>query len=254
MGRRPVIGISACMFHPDPERPIFKGKRLLYMEESMFHYVAQNGGIPVLLTTTEQTVLSPRDALAAVDGLLLSGGVDVAPQNYGETALEEAWQGDAHRDAYEIALYNAAKELHMPVLGICRGMQLINVAEGGSLFQDIQTANPQALVHRDWDIYEHNFHDLSIKEGSYLSQLYGGATVARINSIHHQAVKSIGEELEIMAHCPNDQTIEAFKHATAEFVLGVQWHPEFQTKEMQDLLDPDPIIAAFVKAAKEYSA
>src|SRR5439155_21461557 len=124
-----------------------------------------------------------------LDGLVLMGGSDVCPESYGETALRPEWNGDRLRDDYEIALLRAFMAEHKPVLGVCRGAQIINVAMGGTLYQDLATQLPGALNHRNWAIYEQNCHATSIVAGSGLARLYPGVTLTKTNSIHHQAVK-----------------------------------------------------------------
>ena len=243
-----LIGLSSCMFHPDPQRPFFKGKRLLYMEESMFHWVQRNGGSSVLIPSMlgEEQM---RSTVERLDGILISGGVDIAPESYGETAMHADWAGDALRDEYELALFTEARRQQKPVLGICRGHQLINVALGGTLFQDIQTQNDGALLHRNWEIYEHNYHAVDLESSSTLSQLYAGKTAGRINSVHHQSVKDLGKGLVVEARSSEDQIVEAiFLPGDAQYVRGIQWHPEFQDTGDASLLDPEVIMRDFLQA------
>ena len=192
--------------------------------------------------------------LAGIDGLLLVGGVDVSPEGYNEKPLQPEWAGDRERDLYEFALLERAMARDLPVLGICRGMQVINVALGGSMYQDINTQVPDSLVHRNWDIYEHNYHDVELVAGSYLSQLYDGATAGRINSIHHQAVKDPAPGMVVQAWSPTDRIVEALRLEDSSrpdcYVLGVQWHPEFQTPWEKDLLSTDPLLQDFFKACQ----
>ena len=245
---RPLrIAVSSCMMHPDPARNIFKGKRLLYMEESMFHWVARNGAVPLLLPTPVQN-LTLETMLSLFDGLILSGGVDMAPESYGETALHPDWAGDAIRDEYDIALLKAAIKLNIPVLGVCRGAQVINVGLGGTLYQDITTQKKGALVHRDWEIYDQNFHDLQVVEGGLLHKLTGSKTF-RTNSVHHQGVKVLAPGLVVEAVSPDDGMIEGFHldiDANKGFVFGVQWHPEFQNAD-SDFLQADRLMEFFLK-------
>lgn len=244
-----LIGLSSCMFHPDPERLIFKGKRLLYMEESMFHWVQRNGGASVLIPS----VLSAeqmRNTVARLDGILFSGGVDIAPESYGEKPMHADWAGNRLRDKYELALFAEAMAQGKPILGICRGHQLLNVALGGTLFQDIQTQNAGAFLHRNWDIYEHNFHQVELEPESTLAGLYAGKASGKINSIHHQSIKVLGKGLAIEARSSDDRIIEAvFLTEGDRYVRGIQWHPEFQDVHDDSLLDPDVIMKDFLQAA-----
>ena len=168
------IGVSACFDHADPERPLFKGKTLLYMEQSMAHWVMAHGALPVLLPT-EAGNFRPEDLTDQVDGLLLQGGSDVSPTSYGEEPLRPEWQGDAVRDRYEIELVQAFMQADKPVLGICRGAQLINVALGGTLFQDINEQQAETMVHRDWNVYDGLFHDVELVADTRLRDLDGPA-------------------------------------------------------------------------------
>ena len=250
------IGLSACMMHPDQERAIFKGKRLLYCEESMAHYVVRHGAMPMLIPTAIDEDIDMGVYLQHLDGLLLTGGVDVAPASYGEVPLREEWAGDSTRDAYEIAIVQAALRMHMPILGICRGIQLINVALGGTLYQDIEHQLDDALIHRDWSIYDQNFHEITIDSEQPLAQLFPGIVHATVNSVHHQSIKALGENLVVEARSSRDQIIEAVSlqssDANPHYCRGVQWHPEFQDIHDPSLLDPAPIIQDFLMAAERY--
>src|SRR5690606_35961872 len=142
-----------------------------------------------------------------------------------------------------------AFERRKPILGVCRGHQVINVALGGTLFQDIQTQNEGAFLHRNWDIYEYNFHDVVIEPGSHLQRLYGGAMAGRINSVHHRAVKDLASVHAIEARSTDDGIVEAVRWTKDErYVRGVQWHPEFQDPADGSLLDPDLILREFLSA------
>lgn len=246
------IAISSCMMHPDPARAVFKGKRLLYVEESMFHWVARNRAIPLMLPTTVEE-LPLDDLLSGFDGLILSGGVDMAPESYGEKALRPEWAGDALRDEYEISLLKSAIEQDIPVLGICRGAQVINVGLGGTLYQDISFQKSGSLEHRNWDIYDQNFHQLKITPGGILEKIYGGVSEFRTNSVHHQGVKQLAPGLVVEAVSPDDGIIEGFYLNLKDqdrFVFGVQWHPEFQLPENK-LIPADPLMHYFFDRCKK---
>ena len=134
------------------------------------------------------------------------------------------------RDRYEIELFEAFVGKGKPVLGICRGCQLINVAFGGTLYQDIGTMVPDALNHRDIDKYEQHFHGVRFVPGARLAQLYPGRAGATINTIHHQAVKKLGRGLRVEATSVPDNIVEAIRWRGPSYVLGVQWHPEFMQR------------------------
>ena len=254
------IGISACFFHEDPQRPVFKGMTLQYIEQNVAHWLMQRDVLAFMVPSPEgrtrragskTTVEAYADEL---DGLVLMGGSDVCPQTYGEAALKPEWNGDRIRDEYEIGLLRAFMALRKPVLGVCRGAQIINVAQGGTLYQDIATQLPHALNHRNWAIYEENCHATSIVAGSGLAKLYPGATVVKTNSIHHQALKDVGRDLAVEAWSEPDRIVEAIRFAGRGYVFGVQWHPEFHAPDDRSFLDDTPILDEFLAAASSHKA
>lgn len=252
MSKRPLrIGISANIFQPDQARMAYKGRRLLYMEESMFHWAMTAGALAFLLPTVATDDGALDELVKAMDGIIMTGGVDVSPTSYGEEPLRPEWAGDAHRDAYEIALVKAALAHDKPLLGICRGHQVLNVAMGGSLFQDIRTQNPDALHHRIFDVYEQNRHDVHLERGGHLASLYGTA-FGRINSVHHQAVKDLGRGLSVEARSPADGIIEAIRlqDKSGVYLQGVQWHPELQDENDRSVLSSQPILQDFLAAVR----
>ncbi len=258
--RRLRVGVSACFFHADPERAIFKGKTLLYAEESMLRWVMEGGALPYLLPRAAGGV-TPADLLTEVDGLLLQGGSDVAPGQYGETPRHRQWQGDAPRDTYEAELIRACIAADKPVLGICRGLQILNAALGGSLYQDIAADYPKGRVHRDWHVYDQLFHTIEVEPESWLAAHYPGQHQARVNSVHHQAIKVLAPNLRAEAFSSEDQIIEAARYTATlpdgrtPFAYGVQWHPEFlddHTAESDPTtLTRAPLMAAFLDEIRQ---
>jgi putative glutamine amidotransferase len=239
------IGISACFFHADPQRPVFKGKTLLYMEQSMSHWVMSEGAQAWMLSApAPDSKVTYKDLVGELDGLVLQGGSDVSPKSYGEAPLKPEWSGDYLRDLYEIALVKEFRDQGKPVLGICRGIQLLNVAFGGTLYQDILSQVPGAAGHRNWDIYDQNFHTVSLK-GS-LAQLYPGQASVRVNSVHHQAVKALGPGLAVEATSDQEGLVEAVRAESGPYLLGVQWHPEFQDSQDASLLDGKKFLREFL--------
>lgn len=247
------IGLSACFFHADPQRAVFKGKTLLYAEQSMVQWVMSRGALVYMIPTAPDLVRA-HEYMADLDALVLQGGSDVAPQSYGETPLRPEWCGDYIRDCYEIELLKSAVALNRPVLGVCRGAQLINVGLGGTMLQDITLQRPGSLVHRDWDIYDQNFHAITLAKDSYLAAMYQGAVRGRINSVHHQAIKQLAPGLEIQAQSEPDDIVESIwlsggHDVRQPYVLGVQWHPEFQASHDTTLLDRQVLLDDFLAAA-----
>lgn len=248
--KRLNIGISACFLHADPQRKVFNGKTLLYLEESLSHWVMSQGAAAFLIPSPPpHAPIAMPDLIMPLDALVLAGGVDVAPSNYGETPLHPDWSGDPVRDAYDMALLRACMAQGKPVLGVCRGAQLLNVALGGSLYQDIPTQVAAAKRHRCRESYEQNFHTIALEANSGLARLYPGARTAKINSVHHQAIKSLGKGLVVEARCVEDGVIEAVRLQGAPYTFGVQWHPEFHDPRDDTLLDGGPILNEFLTAA-----
>lgn len=255
MSRPLRIGISACFFHSDPKRPIFKGKTLMYFEQSMAHWLLSEKVFPYMIpAVAENSPVSHRDMVAEFDGLLLQGGSDVSPCSYGEEPMRPEWSGDAIRDRYEIELVREFEASGKPILGICRGLQLINVAFGGSLYQDIQTQLPTARDHRNWEIYDYNLHTVRFEKGSRLESLYPSVSVGKVNSIHHQAIKDLGKGLVVEAVSESDGIVEAVRKKEGSSVFAVQWHPEFQDpmrRQDSTLLDCKPILREFLKEVRQ---
>ncbi len=137
-----------------------------------------------------------------------------------------------------------------PVLGICRGAQVINVALGGSLYQDIATQCPDKGSHRDEQKYDAHFHEMRILPNTWLSRLYPDVTATRVNTIHHQAIKSIGEGLVAEAMSEPDGIVEAVRWEGHSFVVGVQWHPEFMDPKDPALIDGRPLLREFLAACE----
>ena len=251
------IGISACFFHADPARPIFTGKTLQYVEQSIAHWVMSSGAMAVMIPSpagdTQRGDVTLDDYADWLDGLVLEGGSDVSPGSYGETPIEARWSGDRIRDDYEKALVAAFERVGKPVLGVCRGLQLLNVAYGGTLYQDIGTQRPEARVHRDAAIYDRNFHDVEFVAGSALASLYPNMKTAKVNSVHHQGIKDLAAGFVVEATSPDDGIIEAIRRSAApgkSYIAAVQWHPEFHRTEW-GTLDDTPILNDFLHSANE---
>ena len=253
------VGISACFFHTDPKRAVFKGMTLQYIEQNMAHWVMQGNALALMIPSPDghtrrgSSVATLADYARELDALVLMGGSDVSPETYGERALQPDWNGDRIRDEYEIALMRAFMAEGKPVLGICRGAQVINVAFGGTLYQDIATQLPAALNHRNWDIYADNCHATSIVPGSGLAKLYGGAgskLLTKTNSVHHQSAKDLGRDLVVEAWSEPDHGVEAIRWTGPSYVFGVQWHPEFHPHADTSFINDKPILDDFLGHAR----
>ena len=184
-------------------------------------------------------------ALEGVDGLLLTGGEDVGPARYGETPHDTVVDVEPARDEFEIGIARAARERQLPIFAICRGIQLLNVAFGGTLVQDIPSQIPGALQHSLKVPPNEPYtlaHEVWVEQDTVLSRLLGerltDAEVCDVNSRHHQAVKDVAQGFKVVATAP-DGVIEAIEDPAARFCLGVQWHPEnfWRTGEFRPLFE-----------------
>lgn len=250
------IGVSARIFHPEPGAKGLRSKTLQYLEESIAQWVMSRDVLVFMIPTVNANgMLHPsnirlRDYAKHLDGLVLQGGADVSPQTYSESATRPEWSGDRARDVYELELLHEFIEAGKPVLGICRGCQLINVAFGGTLYQDIASDVPTAIEHVN-DLYDSHYHLIHFPQGSSLGRLFPSRPEALVNSIHHQAVKDLGRDLVVEAVSGKDNIVEAIRYRKARFVMGLQWHPEFHRPGSGELLDCTPILDDFLAAARE---
>ncbi|MBI5280016.1 MAG: type 1 glutamine amidotransferase [Burkholderiales bacterium] len=246
------IGISACLFHPDPTRRAAPTKTLQWIEQSTAHWLMSEGALPVMVPSpfgdTARGEITVDDYAEWLDGLVLHGGADLSPVSYGEQPIKPEWSGDAVRDEYEMALVRAFSAAGKPVFGICRGLQLINVAHGGTLYQDIATQKPEALVHRDAGRYDMNFHEVDIVPGTRLAALVPPER-HKINSIHHQGIKDLAPGFIVEAVSPDDGVIEAIRHEGEAWIAAVQWHPELHFPDL-GVVDDTPLLRDFLAAAR----
>ncbi len=252
MTRALRIGLSARFLHARPGATDVHSKTVQYVEQSMAHWVMSRDVMVLMIPsvdsegTLHRSNMRLRDYAHELDGLVLQGGADVSPTTYGEDPLKPEWAGDRVRDDYEIELFNEFVEARKPVLGICRGLQLINVALGGTLYQDIAAQTPSTVMHRNYDTYEHNFHAVRFEPETGLARLYPDIRSARVNSIHHQAIHKLGRELSIEAYSQPDGMIEAIRWRGRGYAFGVQWHPEFLRPGDETVLDCAPILEEFL--------
>lgn len=247
---RPLIGITSSSVVPDQgTKPAASHVNLAYSQS-----VFQAGGVPVLIPNT----VHPEDAdalVASLHGLLLSGGGDVDPAHWGEPPHPNLGVVDPARDRLEMALLRAALQRQTPVLGICRGVQVMAAALGGELWQDLPSQVPGNLGHFQSSPRLEISHEVRVAPDSLLARVYwpdGAEADCRlpVNSFHHQAVRRCGAG-QVPVAWSDDEIIEALAMPEAGFVLGVQWHPEEMTAT-----DPQHarLFLAFVQAAAEFAA
>jgi putative glutamine amidotransferase len=219
---RPVIGICTAL---ERARWGMWDQQAVLLSRSYVQAVQQAGALVVMLPPDELLLEDPGEALDLLDGLVLAGGADIDPSGYGEQAHPETLDTVPERDRFEIALVRAAIERDLPVLGICRGMQLINVAYGGTLLQHL----PERFGHHEHlrvpGTFDGADHDVDLTAGS-LAARAAGETHHATKSHHHQGVDRLGEGLRISGNSSMDGLPEAIEMADRRFVLGVQWHPE----------------------------
>jgi len=239
---RPVIGMCAAL---ERARWSVWDMQALLMPRNYVQAVQDSGGMALVLPVDPELIDDPGQALDLIDGLMLIGGADIDPGSYGEAAHPETVDTVPERDAFEIALTRAAIARDIPVLGICRGMQLINVARGGTLYQHV----PERYGHHEHRRVVGSFdgadHDVLLAEGSLAARAAGELTHAT-KSHHHQGVRRVGEGLIVSGNSTLDELPEAIELPDCSFVLGVQWHPEADTASR--------VIGAFVAAAAMRSA
>ncbi len=243
MNTPPLIGITASeMRHPEPPH-----SKVYTLSRRYVDAVQQCGGAPLILPPTlEGEAL--RRVFDRLDGVLLSGGGDLDPALYGEPPHPVLFGLNPARDGMELDLARWAVQERKPILSICRGIQVLNVALGGSLIQDIPSQAPGALQHSfDDKVIPHDYiaHSVRIKPRSRLAGVMG-MEEAQTNSWHHQSIKRAADGLDIVAHSP-DGIVEAVEVPGHRFAIGVQWHPEFLYEKQPEMRR---LFAALVEAAR----
>jgi len=235
----PLIGITTTRIQAKPARSSFQAVMSTYTDA-----VASAGGLPVLIPGNMEG-LPLTELFTRMDGLLLSGGGDIHPTFYRQTPRVELREVDASRNQMEIVLARMAADARRPLLAICRGLQVVNVALGGDLHQDIASSLPAGLCHDQPEALEHEtVHVIEILEGSRLRGIVGDSSLAT-NSFHHQAVDHIGRGLRVAARTSHG-IVEAQELEEHPFGLCVQWHPE----KMPDHPTMRSIFASFINAAR----
>ena len=239
MSREPLVGVTTSItVGQSPERA--------YVNSAYLEAVQQAGGVPVLLPP-QLSKASLERLVRGLDAVLLTGGGDVDPASFGETPHPTLYDVAPSRDTLETAVLHVALERGRPVLAVCRGLQVLNVALGGSLYQDVGTDPGTQVLHSQTEPRDQPTHKVKVTAGSRLAETLG-ADELEVNSMHHQAIKRLGRGLTAVAWAP-DQIVEGAELGDpARFVLGVQWHPE----ELVGHSEPARrLLAALVAAARK---
>jgi putative glutamine amidotransferase len=238
LSRYPLVGLPTLAIPPGPKPPRFG------INQSYVRALTAAGCAPVLIP-----ILDDDERLRAIydrlDGIVFPGGADVAPQEYGEEPIDNLNVVEAPRDRTELTLARWAFADDLPTLGICRGQQLLNVALGGSLYQDLRHQGVTAVEHSDADGRVRNalLHRVRLDPASRLAQLIDETSI-EVNSLHHQAVKVVAAPLKTSG-TSDDGVIEALESDDRRFLIAVQWHPE----EIDDLPWVQRLFAGFARAA-----
>ncbi|HEY4450131.1 MAG TPA: gamma-glutamyl-gamma-aminobutyrate hydrolase family protein [Solirubrobacteraceae bacterium] len=235
--RRVVIGICTAL---ERARWSVWDQQAALLPRSYIDAVQRAGALALLLPPDASAVEDPDQTLELLDGMLLAGGADIDPACYGQERHAETVDTMPERDAFEIALTRAAIERDMPVLGICRGMQLINVARGGTLLQNLPDLYGHHEHRRVLGSFDGADHDVALTPGSLAARAAGEVAHAT-KSHHHQGVDRLGEGLLVSGLSTLDELPEAIELPDRGFVLGVQWHPEADLRSS--------VVGALVRAA-----
>lgn len=238
--KRPIIGITT--FNQKREKKTYAAVSNNYCTS-----VQMAGGTPILLSLCVNKEILDR-YLEIMDGLIITGGDEaVNPILYGENPIPAIKATCPSRDECEAYLYKGAMKLDIPVLGICRGMQLMNVTEGGSLYQDIFTQKQDVLGHLPPDMpVDELYHSVTVEKGSKLEDIFQRKSLM-VNSFHHQAVKTLAPDF-IGTAISEDNVIEAMEHNSKNFAIGVQWHPEDLTIKHSEFLE---LFKALIEATRD---
>lgn len=238
--RKPIIGITPSPMEDTQSHGTFQryATAATYIEA-----IEAAGGVPIVIPPQAGNV---EEIIAIVDGLLLSGGGDIRPDRYGDSDIHDTTYGIHDlRDELEIALVREATSRDIPMLCICRGIQVLNVALGGTLIQDIADQYSTEIEHRQ----QHNrirkedpSHIVTVTAGSLLHRTYESEEIA-VNSFHHQAIRDLAPELRINGVSP-DEVVEGVSHPQSSWVLGVQWHPEMMFRDHPEHLRPFAALVA----------
>ena len=226
-----VVGISGS--YMIDEGGMFPGYKRSYVNDDYVQSVVMAGGIPYIIPVVHDEEVI-KEQLKNVDALILSGGHDVNPLEWGEEPSSKLGGILPIRDKFDIALMKIADDMKMPILGVCRGEHIIAVAKGGSLYQDLSFIDGSYIKHNQGHLSNVATHSADVEKNSKLYEILG--ETAMINSFHHLGVKDLPCGYKVVAKA-KDGLVEAIEKQGEHFVLGVQWHPEMMTKDSSEMLN-----------------
>lgn len=226
---KPLIGVTTNYIIS--QEGITTGQERYFLVSNYVKVIEQSKGSCILYPHTHDTETFER-YLDLVDGIILTGGIDINPMFYGEEPMEKLGYFNTKKDFFEVELTKKAIQRGIPILGIDRGLQVINVAMGGTLYQDLSYRDGEHLKHFQSSIMSEKSHSVSIEPHSELREIFGQDKIF-VNSFHHQSVKELGKNLEATAKA-SDGVIEAIEYTGGSFAMGVQWQPEFMFQEYEE--------------------
>ncbi|MCH5584065.1 gamma-glutamyl-gamma-aminobutyrate hydrolase family protein [Shimazuella sp. AN120528] len=247
---KPIIGITANYSYEEEVGTKIhigvKGQQWQVLADDYIRAIEFAGGTPIIIPITKN-IDSLLPVLSILDGIIFSGGSDIDPQCYGELPKFGLGQMDPLRDQHEIQLaQKVLYEMEIPVLAVCRGCQLINVADGGTLYQHLQHEKREAINHSPQSPKYHATHPVNIKTDSKLHSIFNKHKV-HVNSFHHQGIKKIGKNFDATVTAP-DELVEGIEMRGERFVVGVQWHPEMMIDQQ---LESKTLFEVFVQTCKQ---
>lgn len=236
---KPIIGILSNVTMPDDNDGSAVEKT--FVNSSYINAIIRSGGVPIIIpvNTDENNI---KEQVKLCDGILITGGIDINPLLYKEEPSKEMGSFNPDIDEFDMIAINLAMKNETPILGICRGIQVINVALGGTLYQDLSLKEGCYIKHMQESKKYVGTHSIKIVENSILHDILGTDTI--VNSYHHQCIKEVGKNLEPIAYS-KDGIIEAIQMKDKKFVVGVEWHPELMIDYDEKMLN---IFKKFINA------
>ena len=229
--KKPIIGVVASLSQ-ETRANIMESTERVFISEKFINSVEYAGGIPLILPYVEE-MEDIKAQIDACDGIMLCGGMDIHPIYYGEEPHEKLGFVNSKEDEYQIKVARLSLNLHKPIIGICRGHQLLNIVCGGTLYQDMSEVPLGTIKHDQISKRYEPYHSINIVKGTKLEKMLGSSTL--VNSLHHQCIKELGSGLKATAYS-KDGIIEAIEMPGRDFVMGFQWHPEEMAAHKNEMM------------------